>query len=111
MLRLCSPSRPTKAKATMVRATRTSTSVKPRSRTLSVVRLPSTVNRPRTTDDGHRRNEPDRLENVERTTRNARAAPALPSPPGTEVEVARGDIGASGETVGNVERVDLLPVV
>src|SRR5512143_2124453 len=67
-LRLCRPSRPTKAKATMVIATITSTRVKP-------------------------------------------PAPAVRSARGAKVDVSRRDMRASGERVGDVERVEFLAVL
>src|SRR5215813_5144220 len=88
MLRLCSPSKPMKAKATMVSATITSMSVNP----------PAA----------------GALWGTHITAGPAADAPrsgAARSPVRTEVEVARRNIGVPGESVGDVQRIDLLAIV
>src|SRR5262245_32683965 len=95
MLRLCKPSRPTKAKATMVSATSTSMSVKPPWR--PCVPSPGWLGR-----SGAARN-------AERATRSARARRA-PSPGAAEVEVARRDIHTPGQRLRDVQGVFLHAV-
>src|SRR5262245_46670750 len=86
MLRLCRPSKPMNANATMVSATITSMSVNPPAADLL---------------------REKRMLTAGPVRRNGAAG----SSACTEIEVARRDIGASRESVGDVERIDLLPIV